>query len=439
MVEGPGLVRGVGVKAGAFREKKTSVCEPCIMGKQTRKPFPKESDSKESTEPLELVHMDVCGPMPVTSKGGVVTESVFARLELQSGKKVKAVQTDRGGEYMNEEMTALLGKRGTVQRTTAGHSPEQNGSAERLNRTLEKRARALVEDAGLGLELWAEAMVTAKYTRNRVPSSVHGKTPWEIFYGAKPNLSHLRVFGARAYIHVPKGNRKKMEPVSEKGVFLGYEPNSKSYRVLRERDGRILTSRDVMVDELGPSAIVELGSDPGKEEGGARGPSRVRPPTRMGVGAIPTGEADTQPGWVYKIKTDALGNLERYKSRLVAKGYLQKQGIDFEEIYALVSKHTTLRALLAVVAERDLELHQLDVKTASLNGELEEEIYMQQPQGYEQGGPNVVCHLKRTLYGLRQAPRPWHTRLKEELGNFEFVASFVDAALFSGVVDGERV
>src|SRR3569833_2908189 len=72
-------------------------------------------------------------------------------------------------------------------------------------------------------------------------------------------------------------------------------------------------------------------------------------------------------------------------------------------------------------------------------GELEEEIYMKQPEGYEQSGPNVVCHLKRTLYGLRQAPRAWHTRLKEELGNFEFVASFADAALFVGVVNGERV
>jgi hypothetical protein len=124
---------------------------------------------------------------------------------------------------------------------------------------------------------------------------------------------------------------------------------------------------------------------------------------------------------------------------LVAKGFLQKQGVDFEEVYAPVSKHTTLRALLAIVAQQDLELHQLDVKTAFLNGELEGEIYMQQPQGYEQGGPNIVCRLLRTLYGLRQAPRAWYQCLKKVLENLEFVASSADAALFQGTMDGETV
>jgi hypothetical protein len=145
---------------------------------------------------------------------------------------------------------------------------------------------------------------------------------------------------------------------------------------------------------------------------------------------LPDGFKALPMKWVYKIKRDANGNIERYKARLVAKGHLQKQGEDFEEVYAPVSKHTTVRALLAVVAARDMELHQLDVKTAFLNEELEEEIYMQQAQGYEEGGPGMVCHLKKTLYGLRQAPRAWHTRLKAELEALGFRASETDPALF---------
>jgi hypothetical protein len=112
--------------------------------------------------------------------------------------------------------------------------------------------------------------------------------------------------------------------------------------------------------------------------------------------------------WVYKVKRDAQGNVERYKSHLVAKGFLQKQGVDFEEVYASVSKHTI----------------------AFLNGKLKEEIYMQQPQGYEQGGPNTMCRLLRALYGLRQAPRAWHRCLKKVLEDLEFVASSADVALF---------
>jgi hypothetical protein len=121
--------------------------------------------------------------------------------------------------------------------------------AEKLNRVLMERARAMLIESGLPDEMWAEAVVTANYIRNRTPVSAHGKTPWEAFYGKKPDVSHMRVFGARAFMHVPGALRHKLEPVSEKGWFIGYKADAKAYRILRERDNRVIVSRDVIVDE----------------------------------------------------------------------------------------------------------------------------------------------------------------------------------------------
>jgi hypothetical protein len=150
----------------------------------------------------------------------------------------------------------------------------------------------------------------------------------------------------------------------------------------------------------------------------------------------PLGVKPVPMKWVYKIKRNGDGSVECFKARLVAKGFLQKQGVDFEEVYAPVSKQTTVRALLAVCAEKDLELEQLDVKTAFLNGHLEEEIYMQQAQGYEEGSPTMVCKLRRAIYGLRQAPRAWYLRLKEEMEKLGWTVSGADPALFTRREEG---
>ena len=134
--------------------------------------------------------------------------------------------------------------------------------------------------------------------------------------------------------------------------------------------------------------------------------------------------------WVYKVKRGPDGQIQRFKARLVAKGFRQIEGVDFHEVFAPVSKHASLRTFLAKVAVEDLELHQLDVKTAFLNGDLEEVIYMQQPPGFEQGGPRIVCLLRKSLYGLKQAPRAWHLKLKQELLNLGFTPSEADPSVY---------
>ncbi|RVW85342.1 Retrovirus-related Pol polyprotein from transposon TNT 1-94 [Vitis vinifera] len=112
--------------------------------------------------------------------------------------------------------------------------------------------------------------------------------------------------------------------------------------------------------------------------------------------------------WVFKTKKDSLGNIERYKARLVAKGFTQKEGIDYTETFSPVSKKDSLCIILALVAHFDLELQQMDVKTTFLNRELKEEVYMKQPEGFPSSDrEQLVCKLKKSIYGLKQASRQW--------------------------------
>jgi transposase InsO family protein len=228
------------------------------LAKQTRQPFP--DGENEAKRELELVHMDVCGPMPKKSKGKsrfiatftdnysklslavpiakkskvvAVVKTTIARLELQSGKKLKAVWTDRGSEYLNKGMFVYFGEKGVVHQLTARYSPEQNAVAERLNRELMEQAWAMLIELGLPDEMYADAVVTANYIRNRTSVSAHEKTQWEAFYEEKPDVSHMRVFGAQTSMHVPGALMHKLEPVSEKGWFIGYEADARAYQIPR--------------------------------------------------------------------------------------------------------------------------------------------------------------------------------------------------------------
>ncbi|KAJ9528245.1 hypothetical protein QJQ45_014226 [Haematococcus lacustris] len=740
-MQSEGMVSGVPITAAQFRAAASdpAVCVGCVKGKQHKNvafagPSP---NAAPVTAPLGLIHMDVCGPMhasardgslyvatfldehtklsvcmPISSKAQIpdIVRTVIEELETQSGFRCKAIRTDNGTEYVNSRMKEYCRSKGIVHQHSAPYSPQQN-------------------------------VKFANHVRCLLPVSGQPLTPWEAFYGVKPDLSGLRVFGCRVWLHVPDHQRSKLQAKSVEGLFLGYEPGSKAYRVLV--NGRETCSKDIVFDEvsvlqptrqqeqpaqpvfllplppspnipsepLTPVAPAEGGdslqqqqqqqqqqqtSSSSSEDSGSSssisrpGSSAQRPRSRPleGIGAhqqdssssdsppseqepseqvsltaryepgshmwhqqqlefinrlprpgigrfslqpmplaretvgaqpvaapaAPAAVAPAAPGaapaaapaaarpsasaapasarpaapaapasarstaarpaapaaasarstaarpaaptaapsaarpvvrpsavhpsvhpsapmpdapdsrpsspeapgapqprrnpprdrrpplkirqpelnaltvsdspindtptvaealagpmadlwieamnaelsslhanqtwcleerpanarvlptkWVLKVKRDAAGNIEKLKARLVAKGFYQQSGVDVGDVYAPVSKHTTLRTLLAKAAAEDMEIHQLDFETAFLNGKLEpgEVIYVQQPEGFEEGSTNTVCRLQKALYGLRQAPRAWHARLCEELLSMGFKASEADPALFT--------
>ena len=147
---------------------------------------------------------------------------------------------------------------------------------------------------------------------------------------------------------------------------------------------------------------------------------------------LPKGQKVVGCKWVFK-KKEGTPRIEapRYKARLVAKGFTQREGIDFNEVFSPVVKHSSIRALLAMVALHDLELEQLDVKTAFLHGELEEQIYMSQPEGFViPGMENHVCLLKKSLYGLKQSPRQWYKRFDTFMICNGFIRSSYDSCVY---------
>lgn len=141
--------------------------------------------------------------------------------------------------------------------------------------------------------------------------------------------------------------------------------------------------------------------------------------------------------WVYKVKRGPSGNIDKYKARLVAKGFSQVYGVDYTETFAPVAKFSTIRLLLALAARYNLEIHQMDVKSAFLNGKLEEEVYLRPPPGFRDSS-DMVWRLHRALYGLKQAPKSWYTRLREVFTSLGFTRSNADHSLFYKVENEPR-
>ncbi len=205
------------------------ICEACQFGKQTKNVFPHDKNVSKRT--LDVMHSDVWGPTKTTSMGGCryyvsfiddhtrklwvyfmkEKSAVFTHFqnfrmlaEKQTGLQVKCLRSDGGGEYFSNEFTTYLKMHGIQRQFTCRYTPQQNGVAKRKNMHIVEVARALMINKSMPRHYWAEAISTTIYIMNRTPiAAVHGMIPKEKYSGRKPNLSHLKVFGCIAYVHVP--------------------------------------------------------------------------------------------------------------------------------------------------------------------------------------------------------------------------------------------
>ena len=256
--------------------KSTELCEPCVQGKLHNSKFP-STGRKRAVRPLELVHSDVCGKLKNKSLSGAEyflsfiddnthftwvymlkkKDEVFrkfrewkAMVERESGHRLKTLRTDNGGEYTSTEFKEYLEAEGVRHELTIPKTPEQNGVAERMNRTLVEAVRSMLIGAKLPKKFWAESLSTAVYLRNRSPSkAVVDMTPFEAWNDYKPDVSHLRVFGCTVYAHIEKDERFKLDSKARKCILLGYGAETKGYRLYDVEKERVIHSRNVVFDE----------------------------------------------------------------------------------------------------------------------------------------------------------------------------------------------
>ncbi|GJP67423.1 hypothetical protein CLOP_g24242 [Closterium sp. NIES-67] len=572
-----GSLKGLEVKGGV---KEIGSCPTCLETKFSKFPF--NSTTGPAKTPLALVHMDVVGPTrapslsgsryfltivddhtravwgyPLKSKGEVaaaVLKEWMPRAQRECGHKVKVIRSDNGGEFIGADFEGELKRKGIQHQLTVPYNPQQNGVAERFNRTLQEGARTLLGRAGLPDPFWVSALRQVALVKNMVLATVGDKEwiPYVKWYGSAPAVNMLRAFGCMVVFHVPKEKRGKLEASGRWGVHLGIAKDHKGWLLWDLTTQKLTVSRDVKfleslyykewkqqqqklpstpliveADEVQqPSRQVEVAVSEEEmsgvtEEGGAaeveqqqqqqqqhESPPRVphpperprrdvRPPVRLTYGGRgkpnvvqagsvveqieedeiahcywapipepktreealngPNGEkwkasedeefgslienetwdlCDLPPGkkaitskMIYRHKYGPEGELTRYKSRLVARGFQQTKGKDYDEVFAPVGKGTTLRVLLAIAALLGWKIRQMDIVTVFLNGIIMEEVYMKQPEGLDDGSGRV-CRLKKAIYGLKQAPRAWYHKLEEALLAGGFKKSECDPSLF---------
>ncbi|GJX02619.1 zinc finger, CCHC-type containing protein [Tanacetum coccineum] len=319
----------------------TEKCQTCMMNKITKKPF---QNVKRETKVLELIHSDLCDLHATPSLGNKKYFVIF----IDDASRFCYVNLLHSKDEALDKFKSV----GIIHETTAPYTPQQNGISERKNRVLKEMDNSMLSYSGLSQGLWGEALLTACYLLNRVPNKRNRVTPYELWTKKKPNLNYLRVWGCRAVVRLPDPKLKTLGERGIKCIFVGYAEHSKAFRfyVIEPNDSvainSIIESRDAIFDEHKKEAINdEMDSIMGNNTWVLTG--------------LPPGCRPLGCKWIFKRKLKVDGTVE------------------------------------------NLIIHQMDVKTDFLNGELEEEVYMNQPLGFIlPGNENKVDLTKKFLSSM---------------------------------------
>ncbi|KAL0560874.1 hypothetical protein IC582_001289 [Cucumis melo] len=391
-------------------------------------------------------------------------------IKNQFNVSIKTLRTDNAGEYFSHTLGSYLCEHGIIHQSSCVDTQSQNGIAEHKNRHVLETAHALLFQMHVLKTFWGDVVSTTCFLINRMPSSLlNGEisyrdtlftsSPSSSCQGEDDNLSIYeitsptdappsRLLPSRVYFRRPpsqpsgschtsvpssscdpgpsddllitlrKGKRKCTYPVSS---FVFYHQlSSPTYAFITSLESTSISNtvhealshlgwRNAMIEEM--TALDDNGT--------------------WDLVSLPGGKKAISCKWVFSVKVNLDGTVTQLKAHLVAKGYAQTYGINYSDTFSPVAKLTSIRLFLSMAATHNWSLDQLDIKNDFLHGDLQEEVYMEQPLGFiAQGESDKVCRLRKSLYGLKQGPHAWFGKFSHALIRFGMQKSTYDHYVF---------
>ena len=449
-------------------------CEVCEIAKHTHTSFSHEA-VRTVKEPFEKVHADLVGPIEVSSYGGhryalglTDERTRYRRVYFMKEKSetlkcfedyvadvsglfngkinVLSLHSDGGGEFVGGLLRQFCQGRGIKQSWSAPHTPQQNSIAERSWRTIMDMARAQVLGANLPKQMWAEAVNTAVYVINRVPSkALGGDTPYHSLFGKHAKMGHLKTFGCRAWAHVYDGERKKMDPKAWTGVMVGYDPtNYACYRIFNPVTKTTKLSAHVSFDEgsfpgLKGETTVPMDTAESKEPVGesSGGDKKQEEDDKEQVGDKPEGSTGYDPSVDFGAQKDVV-QLRRGATRS-GKTFGHR-----EAHMVLAAESEAAAAALCFLAEgHDIEYaysigvpgDEPQTYGEAMRSREAEEWQRAAQEEFDaivknEAGEDLVGRLVKSLYGLRQASRNWYVTIRKWFLSYGLKPSAADPCVF---------